>query len=143
MKKLRPERLVGCTFQGVTPLGTSYITINERTIGEPFEVFVNCAKAGSETAAVAEALGRLISLVLRIDVTASQRVRLSEVQRQLAGIGSGHFRLDNPMQVFSLADAIARPLNQYLNDTEDHIESTQTSLGTGLEDLQADEADES
>ena len=49
-----------------TPIGTAFITVNETAEGEPFEVFVQVGKGGSDTMAVAEALGRLISLTLRL-----------------------------------------------------------------------------
>ena len=45
-----------------TPIGTAFITVNETPEGDPFEVFVQVGKGGSDTMAVAEALGRLISL---------------------------------------------------------------------------------
>ena len=49
--------------------------------GEPFEVFVQVGKAGSDTMAVAEALGRLVSLVLRLPSPLSPRRRLEEVDQ--------------------------------------------------------------
>ena len=49
-----------------TPIGTAFVTVNDTAGGEPFEVFVQVGKAGSDTMAVAEALGRLVSLVLRL-----------------------------------------------------------------------------
>jgi len=62
--KPRTRVLRGVTYQAGTPLGTAYITVNENGANQPFEVFTNVGKAGSDTAAVAEALGRLISLTL-------------------------------------------------------------------------------
>ena len=56
-KKPRP-RSGGHTFRVETPLGKAFITVNENGGGHPFEVFINTAKAGSETAAVSEAIGR-------------------------------------------------------------------------------------
>ena len=52
--------------------------------GEPFEVFVQVGKAGSDTMAVAEALGRLISLALRLPSPLSPQRRLEEVISQLS-----------------------------------------------------------
>ena len=60
-KKPRPRALIGRTFSIETPLGKAFITINENDAIQPFEVFINTAKAGSDTAAVSEAIGRLIS----------------------------------------------------------------------------------
>src|SRR2546430_3697800 len=72
-----------------TPIGTAFITVNDTPGGDPFEVFVQVGKAGSDTMAVAEALGRLISLVLRLPSPLSPRRRLEEVISQLAWIGGG------------------------------------------------------
>jgi ribonucleoside-diphosphate reductase alpha chain len=65
-KKPRPRALKGYTYSIETPLGKAFVTINENGGGQPFEVFINTAKAGSETAAHSEAIGRLISYNLRI-----------------------------------------------------------------------------
>ena len=51
-KRPRPKRLHGATYRKETPLGTAYITVNSDERGEPFEVFLNVGKAGSEVAAV-------------------------------------------------------------------------------------------
>jgi len=88
-KKPRPRYLRGYTYSIETPLGKAFITINENGGSQPFEVFVNTAKAGSDTAAVSEAIGRLISYVLRLASPIEPRLRLKEVLRQLAGIGGG------------------------------------------------------
>src|SRR5437667_405057 len=85
--KPRPHSLTGATYRMETPIGTAFITVNETENGEPFEVFVQVGKGGSDTMAVAEALGRLISLVLRLPSPFSARRRLEEVINQLSRIG--------------------------------------------------------
>ena len=65
-RRPRPSALPGFTYRKETPLGTAYITVNVNGGNQPFEVFMNVGKAGSDVAAVSEALGRLISLVLRL-----------------------------------------------------------------------------
>ena len=65
-KKPRPMALHGETYNIETPVGKAFITINENGGEQPFEAFINTAKAGSETAAVSEAIGRLISYILRM-----------------------------------------------------------------------------
>src|SRR5262250_604754 len=77
--KPRPHSLSGVTYRMETPTGTAFITVNETPGGDPFEVFVQVGKAGSDTMAVAEALGRLISLVLRLPSPLSAHRRLEEV----------------------------------------------------------------
>ena len=88
-KKSRPRHLTGKTYRVETPLGATYVTVNENGEGpgHPFEVFIHNAKAGSETAAVSEALGRLISYILRLVSPVEPRKRVIEIVRQLAGIG--------------------------------------------------------
>jgi ribonucleoside-diphosphate reductase alpha chain len=118
-KKPRPRRLEGRTYRVQTPLGATYITINENGEGkgEPFEVFLHNAKAGSETAAVSEALGRLISYVLRLTSPVNPRSRLTEVMRQLDGIGGIRSIGFGPSRVSSLPDGVAQVLQEYLDDT--------------------------
>lgn len=119
-KKPRPKQLHGYTYTIGTPLGKAFVTINENGGNQPFEVFVNTAKAGSDTAAVSEAIGRLISYILRLASPLAPRERLREVFRQLSGIGGGRSLGFGPNRVRSLPDGIAHVLNEYLQlDDED------------------------
>ncbi|MFZ3069649.1 MAG: adenosylcobalamin-dependent ribonucleoside-diphosphate reductase [Anaerolineaceae bacterium] len=113
-KKPRPRILKGYTYSIETPLGKAFVTINENGGDQPFEVFVNTAKAGSETAAHSEAIGRLISYVLRIASPIEPRERLKVVMEQLAGIGGGRSLGFGPNRVRSLPDGIAKALDEYL-----------------------------
>jgi ribonucleoside-diphosphate reductase alpha chain len=116
-KKPRPQRLEGCSYQIDTPLGKAFVTINENGGGQPFEVFITTAKAGSETAAVSEAIGRLISLLLRVASPVPPRERMVEIVRQLAGIGGGRPLGFGPNRVLSLPDGLAQALAAYLGET--------------------------
>jgi ribonucleoside-diphosphate reductase alpha chain len=113
-KKPRPRILHGYTYSIETPLGKAFVTINENGGNQPFEVFINTAKAGSETAAHSEALGRLISYNLRIASPVEPRQRLKIVMEQLAGIGGGRSLGFGPNRVRSLPDGIAKALDEYL-----------------------------
>lgn len=117
-KKPRPRRLPGNTIYVDTPLGKTFVTVNENGGHQPFEVFVNTAKAGSETAAVSEAIGRLISYILRLVSPISPRERLVEVWRQLSGIGGGRPLGFGPNRVRSLPDGVAQALEEYLKNSE-------------------------
>jgi len=97
-----------------TPLGKSFVTINENGSNQPFEVFINTAKAGSETAAHSEAIGRLISYVLRLTSPIEPRKRLKIVMEQLGGIGGGRSLGFGPNRVRSMPDGIAKALDEYL-----------------------------
>lgn len=113
-ERQRPAKLHGSTYRQDTPLGKAYITINSDEEGQPFEVFLNIGKAGSETSALSEALGRLMSFILRMssDLTATQR--LSMVEDMLRGIGGGRPFGFGAKRVTSLADAIGKVLSQHL-----------------------------
>jgi ribonucleoside-diphosphate reductase alpha chain len=113
-RKPRPVVLQGTTYRTPTPLGSAYITINENGDRMPFEVFANVGKAGSDTAAVAEAIGRLISLTLRMPSPLSAEERLVEVIDQLSGIGGRRPMGFGPNRVRSLPDAIAQVLARHL-----------------------------
>ncbi len=112
--KPRPHSLHGLTYRMETPIGTAFITVNGTPDGEPFEVFVQVGKGGSDTMAVAEALGRLISLVLRLPSPLSPKRRLEEVISQLSRIGGGQPTGFGTAKVLSLPDALARTLAEHL-----------------------------
>ncbi len=116
--KPRPHSLHGLTYRMETPIGTAFITVNEPGDGEPFEVFVQVGKGGSDTMAVAEALGRLISLILRLPSPFSAKRRMEEVINQLSRIGGGQPTGFGPAKVLSLPDALARTLAEYLGQVK-------------------------
>ena len=91
----RPATLHGNTYRKNTPIGTAYITVNANGGGDsqPFEVFINVGKAGSDVAADAEGLGRLISLILRMPSPLTPQERVQDIVAQLRGIGSGRQQL--------------------------------------------------
>jgi ribonucleoside-diphosphate reductase alpha chain len=115
-KKPRPRALTGKTLSVETPVGKAFVTINENGGEQPFEAFINTAKAGSETAAVSEAIGRLISYILRITSPVKPTDRLREVVRQLIGIGGGRSLGLGPNRVRSLPDGIGQVLDMYLRE---------------------------
>ncbi|MEO0191558.1 MAG: vitamin B12-dependent ribonucleotide reductase [candidate division WOR-3 bacterium] len=106
----RPERVMGYSYKVKTELGNTYITINEDDIG-PLEVFVSLGKPGTSLTALAEAIGRLISLALRSSVAPSAIVE------QLEGIKSvSPTPQPNGSIVFSVPDAIAKTLKRFLQE---------------------------
>jgi ribonucleoside-diphosphate reductase alpha chain len=117
-KKPRPRALTGKTFNVETPVGKAFITINENGGEQPFEAFINTAKAGSETAAVSEAIGRLISYILRMVSPIKPTDRMREVVRQLIGIGGGRSLGFGPNRVRSLPDGIGQVLDTYLREKD-------------------------
>ncbi len=115
-KKPRPRYLHGFTYTIETPLGKAFVTINENGGDQPFEVFINTAKAGSDTAAVSEAIGRLISYILRLASPVEPLERLKEVMRQLSGIGGGRSLGFGPNRVRSLPDGLSHVLDEYFQN---------------------------
>jgi ribonucleoside-diphosphate reductase alpha chain len=119
--RVRPTVLHGTTYRKHTPIGTAYITVNSDTAdytNKPFEVFINVAKVGSDVAADAEGIGRLISLILRMPSPLSPEQRAENVVAQLRGIGSGRQQGFGKYRVMSLPDAIAQALEEHLGTGE-------------------------
>lgn len=115
-KRPRPSKLSGSTYRKETPLGRAYITVNSDERGEPLEVFLNVGKAGSEVSAVSEAIGRLVSLVLRMPGVLPANERLRWVIDELADIGGGRPLGFGANRVRSLPDGIAQVLAEHLSE---------------------------
>ena len=128
--KPRPHSLVGRTYRMETPIGTAFITVNDTESGDPFEVFVQVGKAGTDTMAVAEALGRLVSLVLRLPSPLSAERRLEEVINQLSRIGGGQPTGFGAAKVLSLPDALARTLGEHIG--QPRRDAASGALAAGL-----------
>ncbi len=140
-KRPRPRALKGATFSIETPVGKAFITINENGGGQPFEVFINTAKAGSETAAVSEAIGRLISYILRVVSPVVPVNRLREVVRQLSGIGGGRSLGFGPNRVRSLPDGIGQVLDFYLREKAGLPPLEENPKGNGAHSIEAEMAE--
>ncbi len=118
----RPRVAEGVTYRMPTPLGTMFTTVTRNPGGQPFEVFMQVGKAGSDTASVTEALGRLISLILRLPSSLPPTDRLQEVVDQLSGIGGGRQLGIGRNRVRSLPDAVAQVLAEFLGNDAPHID---------------------
>jgi ribonucleoside-diphosphate reductase alpha chain len=115
----RSENLQGLTREIATPVGHAFITINTDGRGNPFEVFINVGKAGSDIKADAEALGRLISLALRIPSDFPPKQVLKKVVDQLVGIGGASQMGFGSNRVYSMADAISKVLSEFLEQQKE------------------------
>lgn len=109
----RPAKIEGSTYQLETPMGKTYVTINHTDDKQPFEVFITIGKTGSDVSAMADALGRMISLNLRLNGMLSPTERIRQVVAQLSGIGGARSVGFGPNRVRSFPDAIARALAQH------------------------------
>ena len=122
-KRPRPYLLQGSSYRKETPLGTAYITINSDENQEPFEVFLNIGKAGSDVTAVSESIGRLISLALRMPSALPPSERLRWVIDEMAGIGGGRPLGFGVGRVRSLPDGVAQVLSDYLSELPENKEA--------------------
>lgn len=109
----RPGVLTGTTHETQTPLGNTFITINTDSDNKPFEIFINSGKSGSDVMAMSEALGRIMSMVLRMQSPVEPRERIREMIDQLTGIGGGRSVGFGPNRVRSLPDAVAKVLAEH------------------------------
>jgi ribonucleoside-diphosphate reductase alpha chain len=110
----RPRVVLGRTWKVPSPHGSVYVTLNTTASGEPFEVFVRVGKAGSDIEAYAEALGRLMSLILRYNRLPDRRTRIARLVEQLVNIGGAREIGFGPSRVRSVPDAIAKALAESL-----------------------------
>ncbi len=119
--KPRPTTVKGSTYRVLTPVGTAFVTVNHNgETDQPLEVFINVGKAGSDVAADAEAIGRLISLCLRISSPGlSAREVTDLIIDQLKGIGGGSSVGFGKEKVRSLADGIAKVLTKHIEENGD------------------------
>ncbi len=93
-----------------TPGGKVHVHLTVDHDGQPLEVFCDSGRSGSETHALMEAMGRLASLVLRVDDSMSPSARLEAVVSQLRGIGGSNSVGLGPNRVLSIADGVALAL---------------------------------
>jgi len=102
----RPEVTTGTTSRVQTGCGNLYVTVNDDSEGNPFEVFTQMGKAGGCAASQLEAVGRLVSLALRSGIDAKT------VSEQLRGIRCPVPSWDKGTRIFSCADAVSRVLEK-------------------------------
>lgn len=114
--RLRPN-VLGTTIKVETPDGAAFVTINwDGDVGpkEPFEIFLTVAKAGTDAAADAEAIGRLASELLREETSLSPIEKLMRIKNHLSGIGGSRTVGFGKNKVTSLADGISKAIDIYL-----------------------------
>ncbi len=123
----RPKRLTGVTDARPTPEGNLYLTLNFHD-KQPFELFAQIGKAGSDLSAFTEAIARLISLAFRCGIDPQA------VADELIGIGGSRFVGFGPNRVRSVPDAIGQFLSEYLmklqaENNENEVIQPQLELG--------------
>jgi ribonucleoside-diphosphate reductase alpha chain len=103
----------GSTYRIKTPVGDAYITINTNGNREPVELFINVGKAGSDVYAMAEGLGRMISLMFRVSSYLSPVERIRKIVDELSNIGGAQVMGFGKDRVRSLPDAVAKVLTAH------------------------------
>ncbi len=111
--KPRPMVVHGSTYKIGTPVGTAFITINTNEDDEPSEVFITVGKAGTDVNAMAEGIGRVISVALRFTAHLTPEERVKEIIGQLQGIGGTRPMGFGKDRILSLPDAIAKVLTMH------------------------------
>lgn len=108
--KPRPMVVNGSTYRIETPVGKAYITVNSSGDGDPMEIFINAGKPGADVYAMAEALGRTISMSLRFNTQLAPMERVQRIVEELEGIGGSRTLGFGKNTVKSLPDAVAKVL---------------------------------
>jgi ribonucleoside-diphosphate reductase alpha chain len=108
LPRKRPEAMHGTTRLMTTGCGKLYVTINQDKDGNVFEVFTQMGKAGGCAASQSEALGRMISLALRSNISKT------EITTQLKGISCHQPAWSSTGRVLSCADAIAKSFENFI-----------------------------
>jgi ribonucleoside-diphosphate reductase alpha chain len=128
--KPRPMVAHGSTYQVETPVGVAYVTINTNGGRQPLEMFLNVGKAGSDVQAMAEALGRLISMIFRIASPVTPMERAHKIAAELIGIGGARSLGFGENRVRSLPDAIAKVIDRHYGFFTKHTLSDTPAVTT-------------
>ena len=125
----RPYKRHGVTVSQRTPSGTAHITMNNDELEQPFEVFVEIGKGGSDIKAMAEAMGRLMSLLLRLASPVTPIEKVQEMVNQIRGIGGARSFGFGKDKVLSLPDAVGKALEEHygVQGYDNHINSNSES----------------
>lgn len=110
--KERPAPVVfGKTIKDTTPWGSIYITLNLDG-KDPFEIFINVGKSGSELKAMTEALSRVISIGLRSGCVLEDFI---DTLKGLSGKEYWMLDCDDDHVARSIPDAIALLLDKLID----------------------------
>lgn len=108
MKRKRPDKLYGRTYEMTTGCGSLYITINNDEKSLPFELFAQMGKAGGCAGSQTQAIGRMVSLAWRSGIGAKETIK------QLLGIACHQPVSLGDKKVTSCSDAIAKAIKLHM-----------------------------
>ncbi len=106
IQKGRASKLSGFTSKLNTGQGSLYVTINTNDNYSPVEVFANIGKSGGDTAALSEAIGRLISIALQ------NNVKVDDISNTLMGITGSRPVWNEGSLIKSVPDGIGQILRK-------------------------------
>lgn len=112
----RPSEVRGRTYKMNTGYGNLYVTVNDDTSGDPFEIFATIGKAGGFFAAKSEAICRMVSLSLR------SGIGVSDVIDQLKGIRGPMPSWGERGMILSIPDAIAQVLEAHIRAPQEKLD---------------------
>ena len=110
-KRERDPNLPSTTQRVDTGWGKIYVTIGDED-GQPFEVFVNTGMSGGLFNAQAEAIGKTVSVALRM--AEDREAAAEELADQLVGIRSDKVAMDSGDDILSVPDAIGIALRRHV-----------------------------
>ncbi|MBP7967731.1 adenosylcobalamin-dependent ribonucleoside-diphosphate reductase [Candidatus Woesebacteria bacterium] len=128
--KPRPMVVHGSTYKIDTPVGRAYITVNTNGNEEPHEIFITVGKAGSDVFAMAEGLGRMISMYFRTSLNVSPEQRIKNVVKELQGIGGGRTMGFGKDRIRSLPDAVAKVITMHFEHLQEQKQQMQSEIHT-------------
>ncbi len=105
-RPLPPGDMTGWMGRISTPQGTVRLWVTELD-GKPYEAYLVLGKAGSDLTALAEGIGRMVSVALRSGIP------VEIIIDQLKGIGGSRSVGFGPNRVTSLPDGIAKMLQRH------------------------------
>ena len=98
--------------------------------GRPFEIWLDSSRGGTAVNADTEAIGRLASLVLRLDSPVPPERRIQLIADQLTGIGGGDAVGLGSQRVRSLPDGLSKALRKLLKALEPTPSEASSTLVT-------------
>ena len=121
MANVRPTKLSAVTIKQATPFGNMYVTITDND--GPYELFATIGKAGSDVQAMAEALGRSVSKLLRESAPDKRKMMLEELGEQFSGIGGGMSSGFGKDKIRSIPDALSKVIRRYCGQSDNVVNS--------------------
>ena len=120
LPRKRPKITKGSTLKINTGCGSMYVTLRDDDL-VLCEIFINVSKAGGCIKSQREAIGRLVSLVLRLG--GDPQSVINELREIGCPLPAGD---DNDTKVLSCADGVAQIMSEYTETREQYGKGNDT-----------------